>query len=530
LNSARAAVVRSALAMPEAAKLPIYEGEILAGKYKVVRVIGVGGMGAVVECRHVELGQRVALKFLLPETLLDAECVTRFSREARAAVRLRSEHVARVTDVGKLENGAPYMVMEYLQGKDLAAKLEEHGPYAVSEAVNYVLQAAEGIAEAHSIRIIHRDLKPRNLFMTKRPNGQPLVKVLDFGIAKNISNTSTADTAITKISSLIGSPHYIAPEQMSSSAVIDGRADIWSLGVCLYEFLSGNVPFDAPTVLELCTQVLDQPGRPITDHRADLPAGIVDVIEKCLKKDPAERFADLGELAKALEPFAPIAMRGVADDICATLASPPSDEELPVASVSSRLSGPPIPPPAMIPGDLVAHGLSNPPVRRSLRVTESSADAHRRTVTIPPVSRKREDRGPRTFYVFATLALLAAVGYAAYVGLGERRWKPAAPPEVPTVGVSVSLAVAPASAPSSAPAPASASASSLASASASSSASSSSASASASSSAPVTSSPLPSPPPSPTYTHRRAPRPAETLDDPYAPPDTKPSGAAPAAP
>jgi serine/threonine-protein kinase len=483
-------------------KLPIYEGEILAGKYKVVRVVGMGGMGAVVECRHVELGQRVALKFLLPETLQDAECVTRFSREAKAAVRLKSEHVARVTDVGKLENGAPYMVMEYLHGKDLAAKLEEHGPYEVSEAINYILQACEGVAEAHSIGIIHRDLKPRNLFMTKRPNGQPLVKVLDFGIAKNISNASTDDTALTKISSLIGSPHYIAPEQMTSSGVLDGRADIWSIGVCLFELLSGHMPFDAPTVLELCNQVLDHPARSITEFRRDVPQGLVQIIERCLSKRPDDRYKDVGELAAALEPFAPAAMRGVADDIRATLANLPSDDDTgpyaQPASASSRLSAPP---PAMSPpGGLVSRGLSNPPPPRSLRMTDPTMQQERRTTTIPPVSADRPDRGSRTLYLFASLALIGAIGYAFWVRAMEKRevGRPPEAPTAPSVLPSPSSSVAPVLAPSAAP-----------SASAASSATTAVPSASASAS--------PSAAPSTTHAHHHA-RPNEGTDNPYGSP------------
>jgi serine/threonine-protein kinase len=500
------------------AKLPIYEGEVLAGKYKVARVVGMGGMGAVVECRHVELGQRVALKFLLPETLQDAECVTRFSREAKAAVRLKSEHVARVTDVGKLENGAPYMVMEYLHGKDLAAKLEEHGPYEVSEAINYILQACEGVAEAHSIGIIHRDLKPRNLFMTKRPNGQPLVKVLDFGIAKNISNASNDDTALNKISSLIGSPHYIAPEQMTSSGVIDGRADIWSIGVCMFELLSGHMPFDAPTILELCTQVLDHPARSILEFRRDVPAGLVAIIERCLSKRPEDRYKDVGELATALEPFAPASMRGVAADICATLANPPGDDDSPYMqppSNNSRLSAPP---PAMAPGGLVARGLSNPPPMRSLRITDPNLQKERRTTTIPPVSGDRPDRGTRTLYVFASLALIGAIGYAIWVRAMEQR-EVAHPPEVPTMpsGAPSASALAP---PSATP-PASATAPVIEPSAVPSTSASAAPSASAAASAPVDS--------MTTHVHHR-PRPtAEPSDNPYGSPSAaaKEPGSAP---
>src|SRR5262245_59127005 len=165
----------------------VREGEVLAGKYRVDRVLGVGGMGVVVAAHHIELDDKVAIKFLLPETLENGEAVARFAREARAAVKIKSEHVARVSDVGKLESGAPYMVMEYLVGSDLAGWLDERGPLPIDQVVEFVLQASEAIAEAHSLGIVHRDLKPANLFAIRRPDGALSIKVLDFGISKMTS-------------------------------------------------------------------------------------------------------------------------------------------------------------------------------------------------------------------------------------------------------------------------------------------------------------------------------------------------------
>src|SRR5580692_5366081 len=158
----------------------VREGDVLAGKYRVERVLGMGGMGVVVAAMHTELDRRVALKFLLPSALANAVAVGRFAQEARAVVRLKSEHVARVIDVGRLETGAPYIVMEYLEGTDLGVTIEQRGKLPVPEAVDYVLQACEAVAEAHALGIIHRDLKPRNLFVTLGVDGQPFVKVLDF--------------------------------------------------------------------------------------------------------------------------------------------------------------------------------------------------------------------------------------------------------------------------------------------------------------------------------------------------------------
>src|SRR3954470_13666053 len=212
---------------------PVQEGEILAGKYRVERVLGVGGMGVVVAATHLQLDERVAIKFLVPDALSSDEAVARFAREARAAVKIKSEHVARVIDVGTLDNGAPYMVMEYLEGGDLSRVLQAQGPLPVEDAVEYVLQACEAIAHAHVLGIVHRDLKPANLFLTKRNDGSQSVKVLDFGISKVLSGNSGAsssDAAMTRTRAVMGSPLYMSPEQMTSTRDVDGRTDIWALG------------------------------------------------------------------------------------------------------------------------------------------------------------------------------------------------------------------------------------------------------------------------------------------------------------
>jgi eukaryotic-like serine/threonine-protein kinase len=283
---------------------PVKTGDILGGKYRVEKILGVGGMGVVVAARHVELDTYVALKFLLPEAL-DPESVQRFSREARAMVRLRSPHVARVFDVGKLDSGAPYMVMELLVGQDLGELLDRSGvPLPMWDAVDYVLQACEGIAEAHSLGIVHRDLKPRNIFLTRHTDGRVLVKVLDFGLAKSVTTMGAAERALTRTSAIMGSPMYMSPEQMRASREVDARTDIWSLGVCLYELLTHVSPFDAATIPELCALVLTEAPRPPEAIRPDIPSGLSAAIMRCLEKDPAKRFADIGELAHALTPFA----------------------------------------------------------------------------------------------------------------------------------------------------------------------------------------------------------------------------------
>jgi eukaryotic-like serine/threonine-protein kinase len=275
-------------------------GDVLAGKYRVDKILGIGGMGMVVAATHLEIDQRVALKFMLPGGQDSPESSARFLREARAAGRLNSEHVCRVMDVGRFDSGAPYIVMEYLQGENLGAVLRRRGPLRVSEAVDYILQGIEGLAEAHAHGIIHRDLKPDNLFLHKRNDGGASVKVLDFGISKiSIAGLST------KTGDIMGSPAYMAPEQMESTRNVDHRADVWSLGVVLYQLVAGKAPFHGDTLPLLCLHVVNDEPTPMSEIRADLPDGFEDVVMKCLRKEPPERYADVGELAQALAPFGP---------------------------------------------------------------------------------------------------------------------------------------------------------------------------------------------------------------------------------
>jgi serine/threonine protein kinase len=295
-------------------------GMVLGGKYRVERVIGQGGAGVVVAAVHRVLRQHVAIKFLRNDA--DAEHKERFLREARAAVRLHGDHIARVIDVGKMKTGAPYLVMEMLHGEDLG-KVVERGRVPVEQAVDYVLQACEGLAEAHALGIIHRDVKPRNLFLARRPHGKPLLKILDFGIAKTQAIAPT-DAALTVTATVMGSPHYMSPEQMRDSRSVDARSDVWSLGVCLYELLAGTVPFDGPSMPEIFARALTAPPVPLVHLRPDLPAGLWHVVERCLAKSPEERPRDVAELAAALEPFAPESSRGAAERVNTALhAEPP---------------------------------------------------------------------------------------------------------------------------------------------------------------------------------------------------------------
>jgi serine/threonine-protein kinase len=287
------------------APLPhVQPGDILAGKYRVERVLGQGGMGIVVAAHHIHLDEKVALKFLLPDALRSPEAVGRFLREARAAVKIKCEHVARVSDVGTLPSGAPYMVMEYLEGGDLAAWLEQRGPLPIEQAVEFVLQACVAVADAHALGIVHRDLKPANLFCVRRSDGQLSIKVLDFGISK-VTEPGSAPMAMTKTTALMGSPLYMSPEQMRSSRDVDARADIWSLGIILYELVTGRATFLADTVTELAIRVASEPPPPMRPLRAEVSPALEAVIFKCLEKDRDRRYRNVGELATALLPMAP---------------------------------------------------------------------------------------------------------------------------------------------------------------------------------------------------------------------------------
>jgi eukaryotic-like serine/threonine-protein kinase len=268
----------------------------------VERVIGVGGMGAVVAARHVDLETRVAIKFLLPETLSNRDALSRFAREARAAARIVSEHVVRVHDVGTLPSGAPYIVMEYLEGRDLATWLHERGPMPVEQAVDFVLQACVAVADAHGLGIVHRDLKPANLFCVRRSDGQPFIKVLDFGISKVSSPDPGASVSDTSVSAIMGSPHYMSPEQLQCARDVDGRTDIWSLGVVAFELMTGQPPFSGKGYGEILLKVGSQPAPSVRDVRADVPEPVATAIARCLEKDRRARYANVAELATALGP------------------------------------------------------------------------------------------------------------------------------------------------------------------------------------------------------------------------------------
>jgi serine/threonine-protein kinase len=282
--------------------VPVEQGQILAGKYRIERTLGSGGMGVVVAAWHVEIEQRVALKFLRPELCKKRDSAERFRREAIAAAKIKSEHVARVLDVGTTETGVPYIVMEYLDGNDLADEIKRYGRLPVADSIDYVLQAIEALAEAHAAGIVHRDLKPHNLFLARRADGSRSLKVLDFGIAKSLI-ASGQSFSLTSTTTVIGSPLYMAPEQMQSPKSVDARADIWSLGAILYHMLAGRPPYDAPNVAQLCSVLLETTAPLVSEIRSDVPVELARVIDHCLEKERVRRCGSVSELATLLEPF-----------------------------------------------------------------------------------------------------------------------------------------------------------------------------------------------------------------------------------
>jgi serine/threonine-protein kinase len=396
------------------------EGDVIAGKYVVEGAIGSGGMAVVVAARHLQLDTKVAIKFLLPEMLRDHELVARFAREARAAVRIRSEHVARVLDVGTLETGAPYIVMEYLDGDDLAAMLRRSGALPVEQAVEFVLQACVAVADAHALGIVHRDLKPGNLFCVQRTDGHASIKVLDFGISKTVNTLQTAPGAITRTHSmqtapgavtrphsLLGSPLYMSPEQMRSPRDVDARADLWALGMILFEFLTGRPAFHAEAMTELVIKVATEPAPSVRAVRPDVPPALEAVILKCLEKDRERRYPSVAELAQALQPFASTRSRGFVESITGIMRT----AGLP-ATAAARAAAPGTP--------------------RAGALAETGV----------PVSETRPDRPLVSRSWRATVALVGAVAVLAGGGVALR-----------ARGVGAAPASAPLPAPPSAPAP-----------------------------------------------------------------------------
>ncbi|WP_438020166.1 protein kinase [Sorangium sp. So ce315] len=319
----------------------IAPGTVIARKYRVERTLGRGGMGLVVEALHLDLDTRVAIKFLLPEFMSYTEAAERFMREARTVAKLQTPHVVRVLDVAALDSGEPYMVMELLDGEDLACHAAEAGTLAIGECIDHIVQACEALAEAHALGIVHRDLKPANLFLTKRPDGTPLVKVLDFGVSKILTG-DTGNVSLTQTTTILGSALYMSPEQMRSSKSVDPRTDIYALGVCLFEIIGGRPPYVADSFPELCAKIYTSPPEPLQDLRPEVPEGLVEVIEKSIAREPEDRYQSITEFVQALAPYAAPGTRttiaGILRQHAAELDLPPPASRAAMSKTASRLS------------------------------------------------------------------------------------------------------------------------------------------------------------------------------------------------
>ena len=365
-------------------------GSIIAGRYRIERVLGAGGMGFVYAARHLNLNELVAVKVLHPRVAVDEESVERFLREARACVKIKNEHVVKVLDVftGDMIT-PPYILMEFLLGAELGKVLSENGPMPIQMAVDYLLQACEAIAEAHAYGIIHRDIKPANLLLTQTSDGAPFVKVLDFGISKALAPDESGNQNLTETTAVFGSPTYMSPEQVRSAKHVDARADVWSLGVVLFELLTGRVPFRGESMSGLLASIVADPPIPLSTLRPDAPPGLDRVIAGCLEKNRERRIPSVAELAQLLSPYA-------------TQSGQKSIE------VIGRLAA-----------SITTGGSLRPPPMRQAFVSSSSPVAFGATepsiVTFIPIPRKRT-----VPLVIGAAALVCAVAVAAVIGLKLR--------------------------------------------------------------------------------------------------------------
>jgi serine/threonine-protein kinase len=272
-------------------------GSVLGKKYRIEARIGAGSMGVVYRATHVGLDQEVAVKVLHDTWVADRTVAERFAREARIVARLDSAHIVRVLDAENNAGVGAYIVMEYLDGETLLDRLEHTGALGFAQAASYVLQAISGLEQAHEKGIIHRDLKPENLFLARNTLGAEVVKVLDFGISKQ---SGVASLSLTKSQVLLGSPRYMAPEQVLALPEVDERADVWALGVVLYELTTGEVPFGAMSLAHVCAQIVNEAPIPPSRFRPELPPEFDSLIMACLAKDPKARLQNVAQLARGL--------------------------------------------------------------------------------------------------------------------------------------------------------------------------------------------------------------------------------------
>lgn len=278
-------------------------GTVIQNRYQVLRVIGEGGMGIVYEGKHLSVERRVAIKHLHPEFARDPDIIKRFQREAQAATATGNEHVVEVFDLDVLPDGSPFMVMEFLEGTNLDQLVESNGPLNLGHAARILVQVCDALNAAHRAGIVHRDLKPDNIFLIPRGANPDFVKVLDFGISKFKSSAVDQTANLTAPGTMIGTPRFMAPEQIKEGFDVDQRADIFALGGILYYALTANVPFSADTLYLLWIKICTEPAPSVLRLRSELPAEIEAIIKKALEKQPERRYSSCAEMKSALWPF-----------------------------------------------------------------------------------------------------------------------------------------------------------------------------------------------------------------------------------
>ncbi len=404
------------------AGLGLAVGDVVAGKYRLASVIGEGGMGTVFAAHHELLDAPVALKVLSSDMTRNRAVIDRFLREARAVARLKSEHVVRVMDVGTLDSGQPYIVMELLEGEDLERRIQRLGKLPVPEAADCILQALEAMSHAHAAGIVHRDLKPANLFVATTPDGREIVKVLDFGIAKltSVVMQGPARTgALTGEHTMLGSPSYMSPEQVRDSSIIDHRTDLWALGVILYEISTGHEPFPGNSVGEIFGEILHAAPEPIAKHCPEAPPELQAVIDRCLARDREMRFPDVAAMARALAPLGSGAWEGHAARMEQTLARARSASDPGSTGARFSLSGEPTRP-------RTPTSSSPGPSSMSVAFSHTRRASARNTETLSEAGRDEADALParRSHGKLAAMGLLFGAAVAAAGALAIPRLRP----------------------------------------------------------------------------------------------------------
>jgi serine/threonine protein kinase len=415
---------------------PTQPGDVIGEKYRIERVLGSGGMGSVFAATHLDLGHTIAIKLLNDGIAQMPDMVKRFMREGRAAAQLKSDHALRIFDVGRLPSGVPFLVMEYLEGEDLESLARARQP-AVEEAIDWMAQAAHALTEAHALGLVHRDLKPQNLFLAKLLDGQSRIKVVDFGLVKDLSRVGVAATAgATSENMMLGSPLYMSPEQIRSASAVDARCDVWALGATLFRLLAGRPPFKAKASTALLTQILSDPIPSLRALRADVPEGVERAIERALAKPVEARFPDVQSFVHALRSaVSPSAPHTLPDPVPHTVPDRvPTTVSEPIVPISARAvaSTEPAAMPLAVPMATLVE--TRPPTFGETATFSSASPIGRhmgyatlQTNMAAKASPPPRDRMPTWAFVLGVVVLLILPGIVGYTLVGKLSTKPKSP-------------------------------------------------------------------------------------------------------